>query len=319
MNKEERISLITRNTEEVIGRERLTDILKKKKPITYCGYECSGEIHLGHLVTITKLLDLQKAGIHIKILFADWHTWLNRKGDWNFIRKTTKIWEKGFKASGLTKAEFILGSSFQMKKEYINDIFQMSLKTTISRALRSMQQVARDIEHAKVSQVIYPFMQIADIKHLSVDIVEAGMEQRKIHMLGHELFPTINYTTPIYLHTPLISSLKGPGKMSSTDPSSMISIRDTEKEIQSKINKAYCPEAQINENPILQIMQLIIFPRYEQINIKRPSKFGGSTTFNSYQELENAYKTKKLHPADLKSSVAEYLTKILSPIRKAFQ
>ena len=67
----DKLELIKRNTEEVINEKDIPELLKKKKPVAYCGYETSGPITLGHLVTITKLLDLQKAGFHIKVLFAE--------------------------------------------------------------------------------------------------------------------------------------------------------------------------------------------------------------------------------------------------------
>src|SRR3990167_8424857 len=209
MDVAQKLELIKRNSTEIIGEDKINGVLKLKNPVTYCGYETSGPIHLGHLVTITKLLDLQKAGFHIKVLFADWHTYLNQKGDWDFIKKQTDIWKKGFKEVGLN-AEFILGSSFQRKPEYMDDVLRLATKTTLNRGLRSMQKVARDIENAKISQVIYPLMQIADIKHLRIDLVQSGIEQRKIHALGIELFPMINYKIPVFIHTPLISSLKGP-------------------------------------------------------------------------------------------------------------
>src|SRR3989304_10247098 len=122
MDINKKLGLIKRNSAEVIGEDKLKDILKLKKPVTYCGYETSGPIHLGHLVTITKLLDLQKAGFHVKVLFADWHTYLNQKGDWSFIHEMIKKWEKAFKALGLEKAEYVLGSSFQRTQEYIDDL-----------------------------------------------------------------------------------------------------------------------------------------------------------------------------------------------------
>ena len=323
MDINEKIELIKRNSAEIINENKLKDILKLKKPVTYCGYEVSGGtgggIHLGHLVTITKLLDLQKAGFHVKVLFADWHTWLNRKGDWDFIHKQCKIWEQGFKAAGLD-AEFVLGSKFQRNLNYIDDVLTLSLNTTMNRALRSMQEVARDFENAKVSQVIYPLMQIVDIKHLKVDLVQAGLEQRKIHGLGIEVFPKINYKVPVFVHTPLISSLKGPGsKMSSSEPESMISINDDENNIRKKINNAYCPQGVVEDNPILQIMKLIIFPRYNEVIIERSSKFGGNLKFKSYNELEKEFVNKKLHPQDLKNSCSIYLDKILMPIRKKFK
>ena len=321
MKPAEKLTLFQRNTQEVISEEGLKILLKKKpQPVVYCGYETSGEIHLGHLVTITKLLDLQKAGCKIKVLFADWHTWLNRKGDWDFIHKQVVLWKKGFKAAGLTKAEFVLGSTFQRKMPYIDDVLIMSLSTTLNRALRSMQVVARDIEHARVSQVIYPFMQLADIKHMKLDLVVSGIDQRKIHMLGADgMFKEIDYTTPVFLHTPIISSLKGPGsKMSSSVPDSHISLRDTLKDIEEKLQKAYCPEGVVEDNPVLQICQLVIFPRIDELVIERPEKYGGKLVFASYGELEKAFIRKDVHPMDLKHATASYLGEILKPIRKAF-
>ena len=191
MNKKSKLELIKRNSQEILNEDKLEGLLTKKNPIAYCGYETSGEIHLGHLVTITKLLDLEKAGFKVKVLFADWHTWLNKKGDWDFITKQVSSWKKGFRAAGLKKAEFVLGTSFQRKKEYQDDILAMALNVTMNRALRSMQMVARDIENAKISQIIYPLMQIEDIKALDLDFVVAGIDQRKIHALGLELFSKI--------------------------------------------------------------------------------------------------------------------------------
>ncbi|MBD3209077.1 tyrosine--tRNA ligase [Candidatus Woesearchaeota archaeon] len=322
MDKQERIDLITRNTAEVIGEEQLPELLNEKELITYCGYETSGEIHLGHLVTVTKLMDLEKAGIKVKVLFADWHTWLNMKGDWQYVHDQVKQWQQGFKALGLKHPEFVLGSSFQRDLAYIDEMMHLAQTTTIKRALRSMQQVARDIEHAHISQVLYPLMQILDIKYLQVDIVHSGIEQRKIHMLGQEVFePVLNYKKPVFVHTPLIPALQGSdeGKMSSSDKATLISIRDTKQDVKKKLNKAYCPAGEVKENPVLMIAQLVIFPRLKgkPFVIDRPEKFGGKLEYHSYDALERAYKD-DLHPADLKQAVAHYLGEILEPVRKAF-
>jgi tyrosyl-tRNA synthetase len=82
MNSEERLELIERNTEEIVRKDELLNLLKKnKKPVVYCGYEPSGPLHLGHFVTILKLNDLERAGFEVKILLADVHAMLNKKGD----------------------------------------------------------------------------------------------------------------------------------------------------------------------------------------------------------------------------------------------
>jgi len=319
MDSQEKINLIKRNSVEIINEKSISSTIKKKDLKVYCGYEISGEIHLGHLVTIFKLMDFQKAGITPIILLADWHTWLNKKGDWKSIEKETKNWEKGIKATGL-KAKFMKGTDFQKKPEYIDDLMELAINTTVNRGVRSMQMVARDIESAKISQLIYPLMQIADIKHLDLDFVTSGLEQRKIHALGTELFDKIKFKkSPIFIHTGLITSLKGPGnKMSSSIPESMISIRDSKEDIEKKIKKAHCIEGETEQNPILEITKYIIFPKFGGIEIKRPEKFGGNLAFSDYKKLESEFKNKNIHPLDLKNAVAEHLEKIIEPIRKVY-
>ncbi len=315
MNSEEKLELIKRNAQEILGEDNLKKSLNKKQPIVYCGYEPSGDMHIGHLVTILKLRDFEKAGFKVKILLADWHAWLNKKGDWKFINEQTKKWMQAFKKIGLEKHEIVVGTSFQRKENYIDDVFTLAANSTLNRGLRAMQGVARDIEHAKVTQIIYPFMQVADMKALKVDAVVAGMEQRKIHMIAVESLKEIDYPVPAFVHTSLIPSLKGAesGKMSSSDKESLISVKDSSKEIKNKISKAYCPEG--GENPILDIAKIIILPEFEKLEIKRPEKFGGNVTYNSYNDLEKDFLSKKLHPLDLKNIVGEKLAELFEKIQ----
>ncbi|MBU2562250.1 MAG: tyrosine--tRNA ligase [Nanoarchaeota archaeon] len=317
MSIDEKIELIKRNTVEIVNEDKIKKFLQGG--VVYCGYECSGEIHLGHLVTIIKLLDLQKAGIKVKVLLADWHTWLNQKGNWDFVNKQVKQWEKGMKSIGL-KAEFIKGTTFQQKPEYVEDLLRMSLKTTINRGVRAMQQLNRNMENAKISQVIYPLMQIEDVKGLSVNFVVAGTDQRKIYMLGLEVGEEVGIPESVYLYTPLIPGLKGPGvKMSSSIPESFISIRDKKSDIIKKVNKAYCKVGDVESNPILSIIKLIIFPLFEKVEVKRDKKYGEHLIFKTYKKLEKDFESGELHPSDLKNAVAEHLEKIIAPIRRAWK
>ena len=224
-------------------------------------------------------------------------------------------------ANATKNAKFVKGTDFQRKDDYINDVMIMALETTVNRGIRSMQMVARDLENAKISQIIYPLMQIEDIKALDLDFVVAGLDQRKIHALGLELFLKIGFRKkPVFVHTGIIPSLKGPGsKMSSSVPDSMISIRDSKTEIKDKISKAYCPEGNTEENPILGICRLVLFPKFEKIEIKRPKKFGGDLSYVSYYDLESDFTQRKLHPLDLKNAVADYLEEVIAPIRKAWK
>ncbi len=319
MDIDERLELIKRNTEEIVSLDALKDLLKKKKqPRVYCGYEPSGPMHIGHFVTITKLMDLEKAGFKVVILLADIHALLNKKGSEESIKKEVENWKKTIKAIGID-AEIVLGSDFQFNKEYQLDVMKLAQNSTIQRGLRSMQEIARDVQNATISQLWYPLMQITDIKHLKLDVALGGMEQRKVHMMGKDMSKILDYNF-IALHTPLITSLKGPGeKMSKSVIGSGISVTDSHEEIKRIIGKAYCLEKEVKDNPILQIVKLIIFPRFDFVEIKRPEKFGGNIKFGTYEELEKTYSSGKLHPIDLKNAVIEYLEKIIAPIRKNYR
>jgi len=319
MDANERMELILRNTEEIVSAESLKELLsKKKKPVVYCGYEPNGPMHLGHFVTITKLMDLEKAGFEVVILLADIHALLNRKGNESEIKKETENWKKTIKAIGIN-AKIVLGSDFEFAKEYQLDVMRLAQQATINRGLRSIQEIARDIENATISQLWYPLMQVADIKYLGVDAALGGMEQRKVHMIGKDMSDVLKYKF-VAIHTPLITSLKGPGeKMSKSIQGSGISVTDSYEEIKKTISKAYCPEKEIKDNPILQIARYIIFPRFEKIEIKRPEKFGGDLKLFNADSLETLYSENKIHPMDLKNTVIEYLEKIIAPIRKKYK
>lgn len=314
MDINEKIELIKRNTEEIVTEDELKKILKdKKKPVVYCGYEPNGPMHLGHFVTITKLKELENLGFKVIILLADLHAMLNRKSE-DSIKKEIENWKKTIKAIGI-KAEIVLGSSFQFSKEYQFDVMKASQSMSLNRGLRSMQEVARDIENATISQLWYPLMQVLDIKHLGADVALGGLEQRKIHMLGKDIENTTEHKF-VAIHTPLITSLNGPGtKMSKSIPGSGISITDSNEEIKKAISEAYCPPKEIKDNPVLQINRLIIFPLLKKVKIQRPAKFGGNKEYENYEEIENDYEKGNLHPLDLKNSTISSLEEIIKPIR----
>ena len=97
-------NLIKRNVEEIVTTEGLKELLKRKSPqqvTTYCGYEVSGPVHLGTMVAVQKQLDFQAAGLKVKVLLADLHTLLNRKGEEEWIKEQLDYWKNSFIKLGL--------------------------------------------------------------------------------------------------------------------------------------------------------------------------------------------------------------------------
>jgi tyrosyl-tRNA synthetase len=313
----DRLELVKRNVQEIVTEEELEELLKKKESArAYVGYEPSGKIHMGHVLTVNKLIDLQKAGLKITVLLADVHAYLNRKGTLEEVRKIADYNRRCFIALGLDeeKTDFVYGSDYQLGAEYMLNMLKLSRAVTLNRARRSMDEVGRAMDDPTVSQMVYPLMQAIDIAMLDVDIAVGGIDQRKIHMLARENLKSLGFGTPVCIHTPILLGLDGTKMASSKD--NFISIDDTEEEIYRKFKKAFCKIGDIEENPILALFRYHIFPRYETVIIERPEKFGGNLTYGSYAKMEKAFVEEKVHPMDLKNSAAKYINEILNPVRE---
>ncbi len=319
MDFQKRLELIKRNTIEIVTEKELHELLEKKKqPVLYHGFEPSGKgLHIGNILAINKHMDFQNAGLKLIILLADFHAWLNEKGSVEDIKKTAEIYKKSMTALGVDakKSEFVLGSSFQLKPKYFSDVMKLSLSVRMLRARRSMTLIGREEEDPHISQVLYPLMQVEDIKALNVDIAFGDMAQRKVHMLARENLPGIGFRSPIAIHHEDMIGLQG-GKMSSSIPKSHILVNESPESIEGKISEAYCPAKQNNRNPILQICEYIIFGRQEEFKVERSEKHGGDIRYDNYKELEKDFTSGKLHPLDLKKSVSRVLIKFLEPARK---
>jgi tyrosyl-tRNA synthetase len=305
-------SLVTRNAVEVVTDDELRALLVKDKKRVYAGYEPSGEIHLGHLVTVNKLIDLKEAGFEVVVLLADLHAFLNRKGTMEQVGELAEYNKRCFEGLGLRAVEYVLGSELQLSPDYQLMVLRLSQQITLNRAKRSMDEVGRNMDAPTVSQMIYPIMQMVDIATLGVDAAVGGIDQRKIHMLAREYLPNVGYPAPVCIHTPILNGLDG--KKMSSSSGNYISVADTIEEIEKKCQKAFCPP-ECEENPVLQIFQYHIFPRSGAVTIKRPAKFGGDREFLRFEEMEAAYRKGEIHPLDLKKTAGIYLAEILSCVR----
>ena len=332
MDITEKVDLIAKPpTEEIVTRQELIDLFKtNSNPKHYIGFEISGFLHLGSLIsTGFKINDFIKAGVKCKVFLADWHTLINDKlsGDWETISKVSKYYADAFKLI-CPAVEILLGSDlYDSRKEYWFEFIKFAKHVSLARTIRTLTIMGRSEDEEKIdlAKLLYPPMQAVDIHSMDLDIVHSGMDQRKIHMLVREIFPKMKWKVPVAVHQRLIPGLSDPsdsasekkvlGKMSKSDPNSGIFIHDSNDEIKSKIKKAWCEEGNSENNPLLEISKQVIYHEFDEMKIERPEKFGGNVSYYNYSDLESDFAQKKLHPSDLKQSVADYLIKIISPVR----
>jgi len=323
MNKEAKLSLIARNSVEILTPGELKSLVEKKKQISaYYGTAPTGPYHLAYLGPLSKLVDFQQAGIKTIVLIADIHAALDDlKTPWEQVEQRSLYYKKCIELAvpWKVKPKFILGSNYQLTDRYALDVLKMSSFTTINRAERAASEVTR-MKIPKVSELIYPIMQSLDEKYLGIDIQVGGLDQRHIMAFAREYLPKLGYSQHVEIMTPLIASIKGPGtKMSASVPESCIKVYESEDSIRRKIKEAYCPAGELADNSIVQICQYIIFPFQRRIKIAREKKFGGDVVFKNFDELKEEFVNKRLHPLDLKNTVADELIKLFFKVRKYFE
>ena len=339
MNLNEKLTLIKQVGEEIVTEEELKQILEtKKQPIAYDGFEPSGtNIHIAQgLLRAINVNKITKAGCKFKILVADWHAWANNKmeGDLEKIQKVGKYLIEVWKACDmdLKNVEFVWANELMKDQDYLKTVMQVARNSTVNRIIRCSQIMGRgESEALQASQIFYPCMQCADIFHLKADITQLGMDQRKVNVLAREIGPKLGFWKPIISSNHMLMGLGEPPKgektveraiemkMSKSNPDSAIFMTDSEEEVKRKLEKAYCPEGIVEDNPILEYCKYIIFEKFNDIKIERPEKFGGNMEFESYNSLEKTFAEKKLHPMDIKQATANYLNKLIEPVRKKLE
>ncbi|MFH1787203.1 MAG: tyrosine--tRNA ligase [archaeon] len=338
MDVEERMKLIKEVGEEILEEKELEDLLsKEKKLIAYDGFEPSGRIHIAQgLLRAINVNKMIKAGVTFKMLVADWHGWANNKmrGDLEKIQVVGKYFIEVWKACDmdLKNVEFVWASDLLNNREYWKTVMQVARNSTLNRILRTTQIMGRsEKDSLQASHIIYPCMQAADIFHLGARITQLGMDQRKVNVLAREIGEKIGYWKPVVVSHHMLMGLTAPKseaegveksieqKMSKSNPASSIFMTDTEKEVEDKFKKAYCPEGKIKDNPVLEYCKYIIFEKIDNFIIERDEKFGGEVVFKNYEDLEKSYKKKEIHPLDLKKASAKYINELLNPIREHFK
>lgn len=298
----------------------------------YWGTATTGKPHIGYFVPMTKIADFLKAGSHVTILFADLHAYLdNMKAPWELLRLRTKYYEAAIKAMleaigvPIDKLQFVVGTSYQLSQKYTLDVYRMLALVSEHDAKKAGAEVVKQVESPVMSGLVYPLLQALDEEYLDVDVQFGGVDQRKIFTFADKYMPALGYKKRAHLMNVMLGGLSG-SKMSSSDPDSKVDLLDETKTVEKKLSKAFCEEGNVDDNPLLSFLKVVIFPILTLTKpdapdfvIQRPEKYGGDVVFKNYDEVHEAFKEKKLHPVDLKKGTSDALNALLEPIRAKFK
>ncbi|MBW7960176.1 tyrosine--tRNA ligase [Patescibacteria group bacterium] len=342
---EDRLKMIKQVGEEIVQEEELKKLLESvEELVAYDGFEPSGQIHIAQgLLRAINVNKMIRAGVKFKMLVADWHAMANNKmsGDLEKIKTVGRYFIEVWKASGmdLSKVEFVWASDLVKDPKYWELVLKVGKSNALKRFIRTAEMMGREESLDKLTgaHIIYSCMQVADIFTLGAKITQLGLDQRKVNMLAREVGPLLGFWKPVVVSHHMLMGLGKPAssegnalqrtvelKMSKSKPDTAIFMTDTTEDIQRKINKAYCLEGEVKDNPVLEYYKYIIFEsfdrlRIDEVKIERPEKFGGNLSFKTYQEFEETFSKKQVHPMDIKVALVNYLDRLIAPVRRHFE
>ncbi len=332
----ERVGRVVRNAQEVLTPEEVRALFEREaRPKAYIGFEPSGPLTVAHLITARKLRDLAEAGCDVTVFLADWHAWINDKldGDLERIRASGRYMQAAFSALGADpdRVRYRWASELSGSSDYWARVVRVAKATSLARTKRAMSIMGRGEEESNLdtSRLFYPAMQAADIFELPVELAYGGMDQRRAHVLAREVAHHYHWPVPVAIHTPLLSSLKGGGrmdpssgtteaKMSKSDPGTAIAITADAPEIARRLAAAFCPARQVEGNPVVEAARFVVFPWEGRLRIERAEKHGGPVEFPDDAAFVAAWSEGRVHPQDLKNAVAGALDRLVAPARQFF-
>ncbi|KAG8623139.1 hypothetical protein KVT40_008115 [Elsinoe batatas] len=329
----EKYELIVNNLQEVLNPEIIHAVLEKEeRPLCiYWGTATTGRPHCGYFVPCLQIAKFLAAGCKVKVLLADVHGFLdNLKAPIELVEFRAVYYKfvitELLKAVGvdISKLEFVLGSSYQLSKEYTMDRFRLESVVTQHDAKKAGAEVVKQVENATLSSLIYPVMQALDEEYLKVDAQFGGVDQRKIFALAKDILPKIGYKERAHLMNPMVPGLAG-GKMSASDPDSKIDVLDGPEVVKKKLKKAFAQPKVVEENGVLSFVEYVLLPAgvlkggQPKFVVERREGEGEPLVYSDIKQMHKDYEADILTPQLLKGAVTTALNEILAPIQEAFK
>jgi tyrosyl-tRNA synthetase len=325
LSADEKMHFITRNLDEVCKRELIEKVLTEEKRDlkVYWGTATTGRPHIAYFVPMMKIADFLRAGCEVTVLFADIHGYLdNMKSSFELLALRTEYYKAIISALlesigvSLDKLKFVTGRSFQLTPDYSLDILKLCTLTSQRDAQKAGAEVVKQSEAPPLSGLLYPLLQWLDEEYLGVDCQFGGVDQRKIFMGAEKYLPKIGYKQRAHLMNPMVPGLSGT-KMSSSEANSKLDLLDDAKAVKKKINRVFCEEKNVENNPLLSFVKaVLIMVKGDFVLTQRDQP---TITYADYDRLHADFAAGKIHPADFKSSVTDAINAVLEPVRSKMQ
>ena len=297
-------------------------IQKKKKFAMMTGLMPSGAFHFGHKMVADQIIFYQKLGAKVYVAVADVEAYNSRDPDLKELRKTAiKEYLTNYVALGLDlkKCDFYFQSARSTDGKKASAYYSLANLLARHATFNEFKAVYGEISPGKMASSL---LQAADMLHPQLKefeggplpvIIPVGADQDPHLRIARDMSKRIKlfkFKQLSSTYHKFLPGLKG-GKMSSSDPTSYIALRDTPEEVARKIKKyAFSGgQATLEEhrkkggNPDVDVSYQMLL-------------YGMEPDDDKLKKIYEDYKSGKLLTGELKGILINKMTKFLKEHHK---
>ena len=292
-----REDLLNRGVEDIIVRE---DFLKKldsgKSLRLKMGFDPSApDIHLGHVVGLRKLRQLQELGHKVILIVGDWTAQIGDPSGRSQTRKMLSSEEVNANAQTYLDQFFKIvdrdQTEIRLQSEWfgpfnLSNVIELTSKFTVAQILARDDFAKRfsDNHPIAITELLYPLLQAYDSVAIESDVEFGGSDQRFNLLVGRELQQNQGMEPQQCFIMPLLPGTDGTQKMSKS-LNNYIGINETGREIYGKI---------------MSIPDTLISRYFEWLTDKPTDQV---------LEIQNALSNGSANPMELKKEVAHTIVR----------
>lgn len=219
--------ILKRGVAEVIVEEELRRLLETGKPLRLKeGFDPSRpDIHLGHVVGLRKLRQLQDIGHQVVLIVGDWTAQIGDPSGQSQIRTMLSAEEvranaetymqQFFKVVDKEKTE-VRWQSEWFGNFSLADVISLTSKFTVAQMLAREDFSKRYVagHPIGITELLYPLLQAYDSTMIESDVEFGGIDQKFNCLMGRELQQMVGQRPQQVFFTPLLVGTDGKMKMS---------------------------------------------------------------------------------------------------------
>ncbi len=220
-------TILRRGVSEVIVEADFVKLLQEGRPLRLKqGFDPSApDIHLGHVVGLRKLRQLQDLGHTVVLIVGDWTAQIGDPSGRSATRPMLSAEEVAANAETYLQQFFKVvdesKTEVRRQTEWF-DTFDLSDVIKLTRRFTTAQMLKRD-DFAKryssgdpiaVTELLYPLLQAYDSIMVEADVEFGGTDQRFNNLLGRELQVQVGQRPQQVFLVPLLVGTDGTQKMS---------------------------------------------------------------------------------------------------------